>query len=324
VISKPDGSLPAYVAIVPPEHWSGTLDNLSVMVASRESTFREGVLQQFDLADVVINPVADCVDLAPTSSFGPENKIIALNLNASKADAADASVPGAVDANQETTTLKLTGLGEFASFYIGTTEKSSGVSYDAGTDTYTLTNLTQSDLDQLGFLQARSALTDQSGASSGIQIKIEAFTTDGASTSASDTDYMTINPFAQTPTSGNDTLLWTGNTIDAGSGFDTVHLRKGESLLGNELDNKLSNVEVLNLHGNEITSLTAADVLGITGDSSTILTILGDGEDSLSLNAGWALAGMQDIGGINYTVYTTTAGATAVELHIQNSIIAES
>ncbi|HEY4547687.1 MAG TPA: Ig-like domain-containing protein [Pedomonas sp.] len=320
VISKPDGSLPAYVAIVPPEHWSGTLENLSVMVASRESAFREGMLQQFDLADVVINPVADGVELAPTSSFGPENQVIRLNLNASMADAADASVPGAIDANQETTTLKLTGLGEFASFYIGSTERTAGVSYDAGTDIYTLTNLTQSDLDQLGFLQARSALTDQNGATAGIQIRVEACTTDGASTSTSDTDYMTVNPFAQMPTSGNDTLKWTGNTIDAGDGIDTVHLRKGESLLGSELDSKLSNVEVLDLHGNEITSLTAADVLGITGDSSSILTILGDGEDSLTLGTGWASAGTQDIGGIDYAVYTATIGATAVELHVQSGI----
>ena len=136
------------------------------MVESGETVFSDGLIQNFELGDVTVNPVAQGVDLTATNTFGPENEIIPLNLNASMADAADATVPGAVDASQEMTTLKLTGLGEFASFYIGADQKVGGLSYDAATDTYTLSGLSQTDLDELGFVQARDALTDQDGAAS--------------------------------------------------------------------------------------------------------------------------------------------------------------
>ncbi|MXP41917.1 tandem-95 repeat protein [Altererythrobacter soli] len=319
VISNPDGSLPDYVAILPPEHWSGTLDSLTVTVESGETAFSDGIIQNFDLGDVTITAVADGVDLTATNTFGPENQIIPLNLNASMADPTDASVPGAADASQETTTLRLTGLGEFASFYIGAAQKVTGLSYDAVTDTYTLTGLTQSDLDQLGFLQARNALTDQDATSSGIQIAVEAFTSDDASISASDSAFLTVNSFAQLATSGNDSLLWTGSAIDAGAGTDTLRLRHGEDLSGSELDSRLSNVEVLDLHGNSVDSLSATDVLGIAG-STSVLSILGDGADSLTLADGWAAAGTQQIGGIEYAIYTATVGMTDVELHVQSGI----
>lgn len=323
VVSNPDGSLPAYVAIVPPEHWSGTLSDLSVTVESGETVFSDGLIQNFDLGDVTVNPVAQGVDLTATNTFGPENEIIPLNLNASMADAADASVPGAADASQETTTLKLTGLGEFASFYIGADQKIDGVSYDGATDTYTLTGLSQADLDQLGFLQARDALTDQDSATAGVQIEVEGFTTDGASTSASDTVLLTVNSFAQLGASGNDSLLWTGGTIDAGDGTDTVHLRNGESLSGGELHAGLANVEALDLHGNAITSLTASDVLGIAGGSDPILKLLGDADDSVRLGADWTSAGSQVVDGIEYAIYTSTVGSTQVELQVQNDVVVD-
>jgi T1SS-143 domain-containing protein len=320
VISNPDGSMPAYVAIVPPDYWSGTLDGLTVTVESGETVFSDGLIQNFELGDITIVPVANGVDLTATNTFGQENRVIPLNLNASMADPADASLPGANDANQETTTLKLTGLGQFASFFIGSDQLASGISYDAGTDTYTLTGLTQSDLDQLGLLQARNALTDQDGTAPGVQIAVEAFTTDGSSVSASDTVNLTINSFAQLPTSGDDTLLWTGNAINAGAGTDTILLREGEILSGSQLDGRLSNVEALDLNGNAISSLSAADVLGITGSGGSILTLLGDADDALTLGGSWTSAGTQEVGGIEYAIYTSTVGATDVELHVQSGV----
>ncbi|WP_114953922.1 Ig-like domain-containing protein [Sphingosinicella terrae] len=318
VISNPDGSLPAYIAIVPPQHWSGTLDDLVVNVESGESVFSEGLIQSFELGDVTIEAVANGIDLTATNTFGPENSVIALNLNASMADPADASVPGAADASQEQATVKLTGLGEFASFYIDTDQKLDGISYDAGTDTYTITGMTQSDLDRLGFLQARNALTDQDGAA-GVQVRVEAFTSDGASVSASDTAYLTVESFAQLPTSGDDRLLWHGGNINAGAGNDTVQLRLGETLSGAQLDAGLSNVEALDLNGNDIGSLSAADVLGITG-SGALLTLLGDSRDTLDLSEGWTSGGTQDIGGIEYAIYTSMVGATEVEVRVQAGI----
>lgn len=197
------------------------------------------------------------------------------------------------------------------------------MSYDAATDTYTLTGLSQEDLDQLGFLQARDALTDQNAAASGVQIRVEAFTVDGESTSASDTVDLTVNSFAQLGTNGNDSLLWTGGTIDAGAGMDTVRLRNGESLSGSELDARLANVEALDLHGNAITSLSAADVLGIAGGSDPILKLLGDADDSVTLGEDWTAAGSQQIDGIEYAIYTSLVGATQVELHVQSEVVVD-
>jgi T1SS-143 domain-containing protein len=319
VVSNPDGSIPAYIAIVPPEHWSGTLTDLTVTVESGETVFNDGVIQNFELGDVTVTAVADGVDLTATNTFGPENRIISLNLNASMTDAVDASVPGADDAYQETTTLRLTGLGEFASFYIGTAQLTAGVSYDLATNTYTLTGLTQSDLDRLGFLQARNALTDQDGAA-GVQIAVEAFTVDGSSTSASDSVFVTVNSFAQLPTGGDDDLLWTDAGINGGGGTDTIQLRYGEDLTGAQLDARLSNVEVLELNGNDIASLTIADVLGITGSGDSILTIMGDADDSVTFAAGWTSGGTQEIGGIECAIYSATVGSTDVEVRVQSGI----
>ncbi|MFA7587332.1 MAG: hypothetical protein WCY11_14245, partial [Novosphingobium sp.] len=318
VISNADGSLPAYVAVVPPEYWSATLSGLNLAVESGETIFDDTRIDSFALDDVVIAPQADGVNLTATNTFGYENMVVSFNLNASMVDPSDVSLPAAPDANQETATVKITGLGAYASIYAGSTELDT-VTYDANTDTYTVTGLSQSDLDDLGFLQARNALVDQNAGQAGVQLHVEIFTEDGASQSPSVSDYVTVNSFAQSATTGNDTLLWTGQAINARGGVDTIMLRHEENLTGDVLDNLLNNVEILALNGNDITNLTAEDVLGIAGSST--LSLLGDGDDHVSLGAGWSVSGgpVMD-GGIEYAVYTAMVDTTMVELRVESSI----
>ena len=107
------GGLPAYVSILPPTHWSGTVENLQLVVTSGESSLSP-LTETKVIGDLVVNAVANGVDIKPTQSFGKENEIIPLNLNASMHDPKVSEV--ANDSSTETMTIKLTGLGQYASF----------------------------------------------------------------------------------------------------------------------------------------------------------------------------------------------------------------
>ena len=290
VLTSDGNPLPPYIGILPPKNWSGTLDNLELSVASGETTLSDTRVDVLQLGDVTVTPVADGVTLNPTNSFGLEGTIVPLNLNASMVDFEDASVTAASDVSTETVTLQLQGLGEHASFYIGTNIVTANVSYDAGSDTYTLTGLSQSDLDALGFSQAASALTDMDGSAAGLQINVTAHTVDGADVSADTQSTLTLNVRAQLPTTGDDNLIWTGDAINGRSGADTVHLRQGESLSGADLAAQLSNVETLDLGiagVNGITDLTPGQVEAMT-DGANLLTVRGSSEDALSLSGDWS------------------------------------
>uniref|UniRef100_UPI00273E4058 VCBS domain-containing protein n=1 Tax=Roseovarius sp. MMSF_3281 TaxID=3046694 RepID=UPI00273E4058 len=292
VLADGGASLPPYVGILPPQNWSGTLDDLELAVTSGETALSETRVDVLPIGDVTVTPVANGLTLTGTNSFGREGSIVALNLNASMVDSEGASVTAAPDESTETTTLEITGLGEFASFYTGNTPLGSGVSYDAGSDTYTLTGLSQSDLDELGFVQARDALADQDTGTAGVQIDVTARTVESGDAGAVSTDTnatLTVNLSAQLPTIGDDDLIWTGNAINGKAGEDTVHFRGGESLTGAQLDAQLSNVETLDLgvEGvNSITDLTPNQVRGMT-DGGNLLTVRGSAEDTLSLSGDW-------------------------------------
>ena len=289
VLTSDGDPLPAYIGILPPKHWSGTLDDLELNVVSGETALSDTQVQVLELDDVTVTPVANGISLSPTNSFGPEGSIIPLNLNASMVDFADASVVAAADESMETATLQLQGLGEHASFYIGTDIVTSGVSYHSATDTYTLTGLSQSDLDQLGFVQAASALSDMDGGTAGLQINVTATTEEGGNVSASTSGTMTLNLSAQLPTTGGDSLIWTGGAIDGRGGEDVVHIRHGESLSGTDLATQLDNIEQIDLGiegGNQITDLSPENVEAMT-DGANQLTISGTAADSLFLSGDW-------------------------------------
>nr|WP_309501913.1 VCBS domain-containing protein [uncultured Roseovarius sp.] len=294
VLADDGASLPPYIGILPPKHWSGTLDDLELTVTSGEAALTETRVDVLPIDDVTVLPVANGLTLKGTNSFGLEGTIVSLNLNASMVDPEDASVTGASDESVETTTLEIKGLGEFASFYIGSTLIASDVSYDAASDTYThtLSGLSQSDLDELGFIQAASALNDQDGGTGGIQIDITARTVengDPLKPSGDDNTQLTINLREQLPTTGDDSLIWSGNAINGKDGEDTVHLRSGESLSGAELSAQLSNVEILDLGiggTNSITDLTPEQVRDMT-DENNHLTVRGSAQDTLSFSGDW-------------------------------------
>lgn len=319
------GGLPAYVAILPPIHWSGTVENLQLVVTSGESSLSP-LTETKDIGDLVVNAVANGVDIKPTQTFGKENEIIPLNLNASMHDPKVSEV--ANDSSTETMTIKLTGLGQYASFYIDGVQISSSqitVSGTGSSTTYTITGLTQSNIDKLGFKQAKAALTDQDSATAGTQIGVEAWTVEsgaGNSASAHVSTNITVNMTAQQATTGNDTLLYTASSINAGAGTDTIQLRSGETVSGATLAANLKNIEVLDLSvngANNITSLTASDVLTMT-DAAHTLKIDGTAEDTVGLGSGWTQGATNN----GYVTYTSTVSGTAVTLLVSENVHTQS
>ncbi|MBW2791600.1 VCBS domain-containing protein [Escherichia coli] len=315
------GGLPAYVAILPPIHWSGTVENLQLVVTSGESSLSP-LTETKDIGDLVVNAVANGVDIKPTLTFGKENEIIPLNLNASMHDPKVSEV--ANDSSTETMTIKLTGLGQYASFYIDGVQISSSqitVSGTGSSTTYTITGLTQSNIDKLGFKQAKAALTDQDSATTGTQIGVEAWTVEsgaGNSASAHVSANITVNMTDQQATTGNDTLLYTASSINAGAGTDTIQLRSGETVSGATLAANLQNVEVLDLSvngANNITSLTASHVLTMT-DAAHTLKINGTAEDTVGLGSGWTQSATNN----GYVTYTSTVSGTAVTLLVSENV----
>ncbi|MCG6651856.1 hypothetical protein GHT87_15670, partial [Acinetobacter baumannii] len=319
------GGLPAYVAILPPIHWSGTVGNLQLVVTSGESSLSP-LTETKDIGDLVVNAVANGVDIKPTQTFGKENEIIPLTLNASMHDPKVSEV--ANDSSTETMTIKLTGLGQYASFYIDGVQISSSqitVSGTGSSTTYTITGLTQSNIDKLGFKQAKAALTDQDSATAGTQIGVEAWTVEsgaGNSESAHVFTNITVNMTAQKATTGNDTLLYTASSINAGAGTDTIQLRSGETVSGATLAANLKNVEVLDLSvngANNITSLTASHVLTMT-DAAHTLKINGTAEDTVELGLGWTQSATNN----GYVTYISTVSGTAVTLLVSENVHTQS
>ncbi|MFD2191977.1 immunoglobulin-like domain-containing protein [Pistricoccus aurantiacus] len=302
-ILEDDGSLPAYVALVPPRDASGVFEALRLTAVTSRDGERESVSTPFD---VNVRPVADGVELSPELSFGDEGDKIPLNLSGSMTD------------GSETTTLILTGLGEHAGFFTdgGDTLLDSlpdaSVSYDDGSDTYTLEGITSAQLNDLYLVQ---------GATDGpLEVQYEAWTLDGADRSASSSGSFDVEIKAVEPTSGDDTLLYTGEPLDGLGGVDVVELRFGE----NPDPANLDNIEVIDLmpEGQDhALTLSAQDVLDITGDAGDVLSLLGDGGDSVGLNGAWTNTGAENTGGVNYQVYASNdTGAT---LKVQEEVSVE-
>lgn len=287
------GSLPAYIGIQPPAHWSGTLEELKLYLVSGEAGLQPTAWPvEFDLH---IAPQADGLELRPTLSFGTAGDIIALNLNAEMKDPA---AVGSSDAHRELTTLELSGFPDQAKvlfFVNGVALAADRVSFVGGK--HIISDLTQAELDGLGFKHQGTG---------GVQdIVVNAWTQEvdaagnpvgAASTPATGT--VQINVADKLPTNGDDTLLWTGSAIDGRGGNDTIQLRYGESLSGSQLAAHLSNIEVIDLSvagANSITDLSVEDVFGMTDQGNT-LHILGDSEDSVTLGEGWTQQGSSWVG----------------------------
>ncbi|MAW91609.1 MAG: hypothetical protein CL574_11065 [Altererythrobacter sp.] len=316
-ILSSNGAMPPYVAILPALNWSGTLDDLSLVVESGEATLPESRVDSIPLEAFVVVAVANGVTIDPSLSFGREGTIIPLNLNAAMADAM-AATAAVADGSTETTTLQITGLGEFAAFYVGTTIYTA-VAYDDASDTYTISGLTQDNLDALGVVQAADALSDQDGATSGVQLAVSAFTVESGNGNQSTPveDFLTLAIRPVIATTGNDQLLWDGGPLNGRAGTDTVSLRYGESVDHSDLSQLLRNVEVLDLsvpgENSVVGGLSISDVLSITGSTTGRLTINGDGDDSviLSNTMEWTTTGAVVDG---HVVYSSTSSGVSVAI----------
>ncbi|WP_225783760.1 DUF5801 repeats-in-toxin domain-containing protein [Xenophilus sp. Marseille-Q4582] len=318
------------VKVLPPPYWSGTVTGMNLLVESGETVLSEKRVDTVQLGTLVVNPVADGLSINPTHSFGTEGQVIALRLNATMEDPteATAAVP---DGSTETTTVRLTGLGEHASFYVGAALiEAERITYDpAQGGTYTVAGLSQDDVGQLGFVQALGALTDQSSATAGLQIGVQAWTVESANSAASaptELGFITLNLQNQQASAGNDTLLWTGQTIDGQAGQDTVVLRQGENLDGRTLALGLDNIEVLDLSiggANAVTELRPEDVLSIVGTGGArTLTIQGNEEDSVQLassDVGWSAWSAGSSSG-GYTSYVSTQGGQTVTVRVADAV----
>src|SRR5690606_14139837 len=232
-----------------------------------------------------------------------------------------AAAAGVADASTETTTVRLTGMGEGARFYIGgVAVEGVGYSADAG-GTYTITGLTQAQLGQLGFRQINAELSDQDAGTAGIQIGVQAWTVESAdpdnpSDPVSATITLNLQAQRTTGTAGDDWFFWTGGTIDGGGGNDVVALAAGQDLTGAELALSLDSIEELDLTvpgANSIEELTpeqARQILGVEGT----LVITGTAEDSVTLGDGWTLGGTTG----DYTIFSSGEGAT---LHVSSAML---
>lgn len=312
-----DGGLLPTMHIKPPKNWSGTLSDLNLTVLSGHTGLEPTPTDiKFDL---VVNPVADGLDFNPTLSFGDAGEKIPLNLNVSMKDP-ELATGATGDQHTELTTLEVTGLpdGEKALFYIGdstTPLDDSKATFSDGT--WTLTGLSQDDLNNLKFMHGDTAGVKD------ISVKAWTYEADasgqqiGASSAAVEKTGIKINVSSTVPTSGDDFFLWEGKNVNGFGGEDTVQLRFGDNLTSTDFS-KLENIETIDMAGynsgeNTITGLRIEDVISMT-DENNILEILGDSGDKVTLGTGWTATGSTAGGYVTYV----QEGAT---LKIQDNIV---
>ncbi|WP_207793503.1 DUF5801 repeats-in-toxin domain-containing protein [Pseudomonas lopnurensis] len=299
------GALPAYIAVQPPRNWSGTASDLELVVQASDQGLAS---EDFTLpVTLEVAPVADGISISPTLTFGTEGNIIPINLNAAMPD----------NDGSELATLAFQGLGKYAAFYAGATllDADSGVTvtYVEATDTHTVSGLTPQQVNTLGFVQAAGSVAGT--------VQVTAYTVDGTDSTegAPSSGSFEVAIAAKPATGGHDVLLYGGAPIDGLGGDDTIQLRFGESLSGDELAGSLSNIEIIDMSGagqNSIVGLGIEDVLGMT-DSRNTLRILGDESDTITLDAGWG-TGVVDG---DYVLYSVTQGAETIRLEVASVLV---
>ena len=304
-VSASSGSVPAYIALVPPPNWSGTVSGVTAEVWSGEA----GLDQTANSAsfDVTINGVADGILISPTLSFGNEGQVVSLNLNSAMPD---------MDGS-ETAIITVNGLGGFAAFYAAGSLLTA--SYDSGSDTYTLSGLTPAQVSGLGVIQKDGSydltITAQTADSPGGDLS--------AVVSAS--AHLDISPVAAT--TGDDRLLYDGSALNGLAGVDTIEFRLGENLDFSTSFVRPTNIERFDLmpagQDHSLGHLSVQDVLDMTGSGKS-LTILGDSGDSVSLKSTvggtWSVGGMETAGGHNFDVYLNTQDP-AIKVLIEQQIV---
>ncbi|MBO8093581.1 MAG: cadherin-like domain-containing protein [Prosthecochloris sp.] len=319
-----DGTLPDYIGIQPPEDVSGSFE-LQLAVAVQESDGSEST--DTDTFDLVVNPIAYPIDSSyfnPTDTFGDEGDMVPINLNVSLGDTVDFYPPENGVDDLETVTMTLKGMGPYASFYDAHGSYIDSVSYDDGTDTYTLSGIPADEINEMSFVQSAFEGT----------VDVTLFTVDGSSDSSAEpvTGSFDVTVYETIPSTGDDVLLYDGVADADGSrsynglaGDDVLQMRNNEDLDFNDLPD-ISNIEVLDMSNdtaNEVRNLSPEDVLDITdGDNKLFIDV--DGYDSVLGEPGstWTQEADQSIGGTTYEVYSATVstagGSETVTLYVDN------
>lgn len=285
------GQLPSYIWVQTPENWSGVIPDLSIIAVDEN-----GNIYPETIASGTISPVVDSLTLNATQTFGKEGEDTLLNLNANVED---------LDGS-ETVTLTLHGFGDGDANF-----KASGAAissnYDLGTDTYTIEGISVDDINAL-------TVTYQSLSSTSISVTAKMVESDGSESSIVN-DSFNISIAQSVSSGGDDTLLLKdGISFDGLDGIDTLVLN------GKTLDTSLvSNIEILDLNaGDNTLSLSLDDVLDMT-DSNNEIKIVGDSNDSFSLDkSGWTQGSVVDNG--DNTTYQYSDGTNTVKLTVDENI----
>ncbi|NTU97838.1 MAG: hypothetical protein HGA62_08520, partial [Chlorobiaceae bacterium] len=315
----PDGTLPDYIAVKPPEDASGTVSGMKLTVLSKENALT-GLVSSSQEFELHVMPVADPADpdyFNPTKTFGTEGDLIPLNLNLIMKD----------QDGSETATLVFSGLGADAAFYDKSGSLVTAV-YDAGTGEYTLTGIPA--YDESGIFDVNNLYVLQSAMHGVIQVK--AFTvdhvtdyTDGTSSDETQTGTFELIIAPVIPTSGDDTMLYDGVADLAGTrnfnglgGYDTLVLKNGVNLdFGSDPD--IFNIEEIDLneHGvHDLSSISFEDVVSMTDEDHTLF-ILGGSDDLVQFAGGDGWNDPVSAGG--YDRYTNT-NDSSVNVYVSSDI----
>ncbi|QDF28723.1 Calx-beta domain-containing protein [Halarcobacter anaerophilus] len=285
------GQLPSYIWVQTPENWSGVIPDLSIIAVDEN-----GNIYPETIASGTISPVVDSLTLNATQTFGKEGEDTLLNLNANVED---------LDGS-ETVTLTLHGFGDGDANFKASGEAISS-NYDLGTDTYTIEGISVDDINAL-------TVTYQSLSSTSISVTAKMIESDGNESSIVN-DSFNISIAQSVPSGGDDTLLLKdGISFDGLDGIDTLVLN------GKTLDASLvSNIEILDLDaGDNSLALSLDDVLDMT-DSNNEIKIVGDSNDSFSLDkSGWTQGSVVDNG--DNTTYQYSDGTNTVKLTVDENI----
>jgi hypothetical protein len=301
------GALPAQVYIQAPEHWSGTLTGIEFTTYSSEENFYD-LSANSTTFDLTIDAVADALTLNVTKTFGYEGDDIALNLNANIID---------LDGS-ETVTLTLEGIGIGANFKAnGVDIDNSSFSYNGGSDTYTIENISAADINNLSFVQQSFTGT--------VNVTAQMVETSNNDSSAIISDSFTAQVSEVGATSGDDTLFYKqGNNVDALAGNDTLILSEDVGIDFSALTDDIENIELIDLQQNgdhDLEKLSLQDVIDMT-DGDNELIIQGDTNDSLSFaeSDGWVKGGSVNNGGHDFDIYTNS-NDSSVSVKVEQEIV---
>ena len=281
-IPTPGGVLPTYISIKPPAYWSGTLEDLKLVLMSGEVSPATATEVNFDL---VVTPVADGIaDFKPTYSFNQTgNPLTTLNLNIGMWDSERVN-NAAYDENAELTRLQLTGIPNG----LNTVFLANGAMIDPSRislsgATLTIVGLTQAELDNLQILHSPTAgkisITATAQTYEVNALGVEVHTSAAWTPAASAFDLQVTGTAPVNGTSGNDTMNGTaGNDILNGlAGNDILNGNNGNDVLnGGDGDDTLnggaSNDYLIGGIDNDI----------LNGDAGNDMLMGGAGNDTLN------------------------------------------